>query len=511
MARFSLHIEGVLLARRLILILTVGILTVIAVETWYDFREDVSAYQTAMVRELRTLAVGMGVAFSVQWETFGEAAALRLIERVNRGDRDVDLRWVWLDEARPDPNAQGPAAPLEEARRLAASGGYTVRATAGGGERLLIYDRVDVGAARAGALEVSQSLAPLRVYQHARLIEVVTESAIIVAICAAIVLTLGLFFIGQPIRTLTAMARRIGAGDFNGRLFFRRKDEISELADEMNLMSELLAADKRAIEAETKARLEALAQVRHGDRLATVGRLAAGVAHELGTPLNVISGRAKMIRGDEEALRNARIIVDQAERMAVIIRQLLDFARRKGPSLGPVDLQQLVRQTLTMLTPLAEKAGVALHFEIDAHVPTQLRLDQNQIQQALTNLILNGVQATHPGGAVTVRLTTEAVGPDQSQAIPGLYPGHGPRAQEYVCLRVIDDGTGIAPDLVPHLFEPFFTTKDVGEGTGLGLPVAHGIIADHRGFITVESELGKGSTLAIYLPTDHPADRASAA
>jgi len=235
-------------------------------------------------------------------------------------------------------------------------------------------------------------------------------------------------------------------------------------------------------------------QLRHADRLNTVGKLASGVAHELGTPLAVIDGHAKRIvrrTPPPDTAHDARVIVEQAARMAAIIRQLLDFARKRGAVRAPADVGALSRDTLRLLEPLAAKRGVVLRVD-DAGGETRISVDAAQIQQVLTNLVMNGLQAMPGGGELRVAI-------EHARRTPPPWIGGG--EAEYLLVRVVDHGAGIAPEHLPHVFEPFFTTKDVGEGTGLGLSVAHGIVAEHDGWIEATSELGAGATFTVYLPT----------
>jgi signal transduction histidine kinase len=260
-------------------------------------------------------------------------------------------------------------------------------------------------------------------------------------------------------------------------------------------MSDHLAETRARLSAETEARIATLEQLRHTDRLTTVGRLAAGIAHELGTPLNVIAARAGKIAAAEggrgPTADYARTIQEQAARMTGVIRQLLDFSRRQGPKLGLCNLRTLAGRTIDLLTPFARKQGVTVELRSSEGAPLT-RVDQNQIQQVLANVMLNGIQAMPRGGRLVVSI-------ERAEPPPPGEPG-----AQYLRMSIEDQGEGIATQDLPHIFEPFFTTKDVGEGTGLGLSVAHGIVSDHGGWIDVQSEMGKGTRVVIVLAAAEP-------
>ena len=190
---------------------------------------------------------------------------------------------------------------------------------------------------------------------------------------AVIVLAIGSTWIGRPLRHLIEKTRRIGTGDLSGPLKLDRHDEFGELAIAINSMCDQLQTAQAKIGQEAQARVAALEQLRHADRLRTVGRLAAGIAHELGTPLNVVSGRAGMIASgrlsDEETQKSAVTIKSEADRIATIIRQLLDFARRNTPQRKAVDLTEVARQTVALLTPIVEKRHSTLRSRAAAAVP----------------------------------------------------------------------------------------------------------------------------------------------
>ena len=246
---------------------------------------------------------------------------------------------------------------------------------------------------------------------------------------------------------------------------------------------------------EERERESAVQQLRHADRLNTIGKLTAGIAHELGTPLNVVSGHASWIASGrvagEEAKASARTVVQQVERMTAIIKSLLAFSRRGGVRKNAIDLRRLVTETRDLLTPLAKKSGVEIVTESNGSLIAAV--NAGEIQQVLTNLVMNALQAMPGGGKIYIDLTR---GPYPQAAL------HGIADVSFAVIRVRDEGTGIAPDVLPHIFDPFFTTKDVGTGTGLGLSVSFGIVRDHGGFIEVSSEVGAGSEFIVYLPTD---------
>jgi signal transduction histidine kinase len=182
--------------------------------------------------------------------------------------------------------------------------------------------------------------------------------------------------------------------------------------------------------------------------------------------------------------------------MTRIIRQLLDYARRGPPEKDRQDLRRLAAQVLTLLETLAAKRGVMLRLQCDlAQVP--VIADQTQIQQALTNLVVNAIQASRSGGTVdvTVRAASLKRPPPSSR--------NAAATGDFFEVSVQDHGEGMPPELLARVFEPFFTTKPVGESTGLGLSVANDIVEEHGGWITAESEPAQGSRFSLFLPREH--------
>jgi signal transduction histidine kinase len=376
--------------------------------------------------------------------------------------------------------------------------------------RRTMYTYVPLEDGRGTRLEVARPES----FWTERLQQTLRNSAIaLLAVAAAtslVILVGGYWMVGKPLDTLVEKVQRIGQGDLSQPVELEGQDELGRLGQSVNAMCEQLADQRKRIESETEQRIAAVEQLRHADRLRTVGRLAAGLAHEIGTPLNVVSGRAELISSGKlsaaEVLHSAQTIKSQSQRIAAIVQQLLDFARHKKPHRHPVDLNAVLRETSDLLKPIAEKRGVTLELETPDG-PSMASMDANLMQQVFTNLIMNAIQASSGANDTNANESREPsrrrvqvkVASEIGVAAPD---GRSKQPAAYWKVMVIDDGCGIAREDRDHIFEPFFTTKDVGEGTGLGLSIAYGIVQEHAGWIGVDSELGAGSAFTVYLPAD---------
>ncbi|HWR37485.1 MAG TPA: ATP-binding protein [Clostridia bacterium] len=223
-------------------------------------------------------------------------------------------------------------------------------------------------------------------------------------------------------------------------------------------------------------------QLRHADRLATLGQLAAGVAHEINEPLANILGFAQLARKAEgvppQAAEDLEKIIASSLHAREVIQKLLTFARKMPPEKASVDLNRVVRDGLYFLESRCAKAGITIVRKLDPNVP-QVSADASQMHQIVVNLVVNAIQAMPTGGTLTIA----------TRAVTGA-----------VKLIVQDSGIGMSDEVKLNIFTPFFTTKDVNEGTGLGLAVVDGIVASHGGTIAVESEAGHGARFEIKLP-----------
>jgi two-component system, NtrC family, sensor kinase len=289
----------------------------------------------------------------------------------------------------------------------------------------------------------------------------------------------------RPLSRLMEGIRNLGRGESAQRLPVERGDELGRVAEAFNTMAAQLETARRELLVEAEHALDLEQQLRHSATLAVAGRLASGLAHEIGTPLNIISGRAEYILHnlpEGDTLREElNVIVGQIDRISAMIRSLLDTVRPAKPEIQPTALKAVIDPLLVLLEHTARRYGVTLDVSIPGDLPP-VRADRNLLQQVLINILMNAFEAAHPVGNVQIR----------ARRAP-----HDTRAGVEISVR--DTGPGIAPSIRSRIFEPFFSTKPPGEGTGLGLPICRDILKSLAGEITVESAPGAGATFVIWL------------
>ncbi len=482
------------LVSKLTLLLMAGICAVLAIDGYLSVQRELDLFDHDMASDAKLFGQALALTSAEVWETQGPNKAIAALERANSSHDHLRIRWVSLSADAVA--AHAPAIPLDKLAGLAP--GFSVSVPASDSAHGHLYTYIQMGPDRhMGAIEIGESLRAKHEYTGQTIKRIILVVSLTVLLCTVLALVLGAWLVGRPMGRLVARAREIGAGNLEDRLGLTQRDEIGALGREIDSMSVSLLAARERIERESADRLRAEQQLRHADRLATVGTLAAGIAHELGSPLNIVAERANMIHREEvvgdDALDNARIIREQAERMTAIVRQLMHFARRQTTEARRCDVVRLARETIALLRKLATDRGVEIELHGDSPEELQATADREHLQQALTNLVINAVQASPSGAAVTVSVQRrEATRPDAQHAEP----------QSCIELIVADRGDGIPKEQLERVFEPFFTTKDVGEGTGLGLAVTHGIVSDHGGWIEVESEVGEGTRFRVLLPEE---------
>jgi two-component system, NtrC family, sensor kinase len=282
--------------------------------------------------------------------------------------------------------------------------------------------------------------------------------------------------VGRPVRRLVAATNAVAAGDLAHRIPVRRSDELSHLAESFNEMTAHLADARR--------------QIYQSNKLASLGRLAAGIAHEINNPLTgVLTYSSFLLKraADDETRQDLETIVHETKRCRDIVRGLLDFARQVPPKKTLVDVNPIVERALDLIDNQLRVQNIEVTRSLCDDLP-RLEADPNQLQQVLINLLVNAADAFE-GPSRQIYVATD------------LKTRDGRREIE---IKVADNGVGIPEKDLGKIFEPFFTTKD-NKGTGLGLAVVWGIVSEHGGTVEVESKAGRGTTFTVHLPLEPPA------
>ena len=317
------------------------------------------------------------------------------------------------------------------------------------------------------------------------------------AVLCTIILLVLLYFITStiinPIQGMVVATNKIAEGDLDHRVEIDFKDEIGQLAHSFNRMTENLKIANenlfqwaKTLEKRVEERTRELRDMQdflvQSEKLASLGKMAAGVAHEINNPLTAILINTHLLLEKLEkrdfAYESLNLIADETMRCTQIVKGLLEFSRQTPPLKAPTDINETIDRTVQLLKNQASFQNIQIIKEFDSGLPP-IPLDKNKIQQVLMNFMLNASEAMPSGGSLTII----------SQ--PGA-------DQRHVLVRFIDTGVGIPKENIPRLFDPFFTTKSTG--TGLGLALSYGIVQQHQGKIEVRSELGKGSVFTISLP-----------
>ncbi|MCX7945338.1 MAG: ATP-binding protein [Deltaproteobacteria bacterium] len=286
----------------------------------------------------------------------------------------------------------------------------------------------------------------------------------------------------KPVERLADAMDRVAQGDFNYKVKIESVNEIVRLSKSFNTMLKAIKERDLKLQEMTEERLSRV------EKQVSIGRLAAGVAHEINNPLTAIlslsSLMLKHLPPDDPRAEDLKIIVEETTRCKNIVKSLLDFARERPMEKEIVDLNEVVRNSLNLTEKYESMANIKTSLKLCEH-PLYVFVDPKQIQQVIVNLILNAAEACEKNGEITI-ITEE----DSSSG--------------FARIAVIDNGKGIPKEHINRVFEPFFTTKGSGKGTGLGLSVSLGIIRKHDGSIEIESTEGKGTRVTVILPMQEP-------
>jgi two-component system, NtrC family, sensor kinase len=359
-----------------------------------------------------------------------------------------------------------------------------------------------------GVIDAHLTLARVDARRATQRAQVAGSTTIALALVCGITMLFVWRLVYSPVRDLRGGMRRIARGDLGYRLAVRSRDELGEVAQTFNHMAADLAAargeltawartleervDQKAAELERANRLMATSE-----RMASLGRLAATVAHEVNNPLFGILNYARLTRKDveradpppsnrERMLEQLQIIERESRRCGELMRNLLMFARQSPRRIEAADLNEVIGRAVVLVRHRYELSGITLDEQLAAGLPPT-PCDGNQVQQVVLGLLVNAAEAMPNGGRVQISTSLDALA-------------------RHAVIRVRDNGPGISRDVLPQVFEPFFTTKQDEHRTGLGLAVARSIVEQHGGTITVQSAEGAGAEFAIRLPLDAAAN-----
>ncbi len=330
-----------------------------------------------------------------------------------------------------------------------------------------------------------------------------TISAVILILVVSSIFGIVLWItVRRPVKIIADGTRKVAAGNLDYEITYHTSDELGELARSFNIMTRELKEAHREItewsdtlEEKVKQKTEALkkaqSQLVQIEKMASLGKLSASVAHELNNPLEGILTYSKLIAKRlrkreelseimQEMLDDVELIISETERSGNIVKNLLLFSRKQVGDFETVPIKQIIEHATRLVQHHLKISKVELETSFPGD-DVGLYCNANQVQQALIALFVNAVEAMPDGGTITVKVEKQTEAGD-------------------IVIKISDTGMGIAEEDIPHIFEPFFTRKKEGKGVGLGLSIVYGIIERHGGHITVDSELGAGTTFTITFP-----------
>ena len=355
-----------------------------------------------------------------------------------------------------------------------------------------------------GVLESDFSLAPLDEVIQRQIVDTIIFAFIFMSLISFLLYFVLRRFVHNPLTILSGAMKKVGRGELMQSVTVPSQDEIGLLAETFNDMTkELEIARERMrnwtetleieVEKKTKELKKSQDNLIHAEKLASLGRLTADVAHEVRNPLMSIGGFArrlnKCLTGGKEK-QYSEIIITQVDRLESILRDVLTFSRGVQYRFEKRHLEKIISTTLEKYKHLSTELGITIKVRAGEAIPTVL-IDEEQAVEALGNLIVNGMDAMPGGGVLEITLGKEHL-----------------NKITYVFVKVADKGRGIPEDELPFIFEPFFSTKEIGHGTGLGLSITRKIIEEHGGVIKAESTEGKGSAFILYFPYQGEEDTA---
>ncbi len=475
---------------RLVLLLMLPLLLVSGVYSVLRVQEEGRAH----VEEARGRAAGMARTIQIAVEDAVAVAGrdrvdlARLLDDLAREQREIE----WLRVL--DREGRVLAASKDEAPPPAAFDAVARAIDTGTGAVVEMHDRgraewvhvLPVGTPAARALEVAFTAPDTGAMGRDAIRGVLLRVGALTAVLALLIAVVLQRQVLRPLADLTGSIRALGEGRRGPPLTVKRRDELGLVADEFNRMTDQLDEARQRLVAEGEHTLDLEQRLRRLETLAVAGKLASGIAHEVGTPLNIISGRAEMVLASLPAGHPAREdlerIIHQIDRVSNIVRSMLDSVRVGKLEIRRVAIEPLIGQLLRLLEHVVRRRGISVITDIPAD-PPDVAGDPGRLQQVFINLLMNAIEATPPDGQITITVRRAV---DEARA--------------GVSVEVADTGAGIPADALGQVFEPFFTTKPAGEGTGLGLAISRDIVRDHGGTIAAVSRAGHGAIFTVWLP-----------
>lgn len=487
------------------LFLIASVVIVLGVHGWIQLEVEKADLSAVGRRELTLLATAIRGAAESALRDDQEPDVGTLLEQLEMRDPSVDV-FIFDEDGALLRSSWGSTGNLSTARRLANHAPRDVLSIAEhDAYALAAIAPLRVGGALHGRLVVLRPGTALEADLAAERRALTLSIGLVVAVLSLVLWVVVRLRVHKPLSRVIAGVRRIREGDLSTRVEVVGHDELAELGREFDAMAEALqeARLRLANEAENREKLEV--EMQRANRLAVVGEIAATLAHEIGSPLQVLNGRSRDLASRTDlppnATRSAAILVEQTERIHQIVEQLLDLARRKAPKIAEFDAREPVRRVVELVSTQARRSGVRL--EVDTKDVPRLEGDQAQVQQVVLNLLQNAIRASPEGSVVRVSVSSASF-ERPSDSSP----------QASVAITVDDEGRGIPDAIKARIFEPFFTAwnDDVeSKGTGLGLAVVKSIVTDHGGLVTVTAPpSGVGARFVVHFPVHRTATRVEA-
>jgi len=406
--------------------------------------------------------------------------------------REVEGIWIVDRDLKPLITRGGGQSYNEDLRKVVTQGGEKLHLERTGTLWWTFYNRLILTAPLVnegrvvGGVQVSFSLTDvtdrLVVFRRLFLMLILVDSLVLIVFGTVLLSRVVI----NPLKRLVGVTQRIGRGDLDHRAQVEYTNEIGQLATAFNQMVEQLTKEHRDLERAIKKLKETQAELVSSEKLASVGRMAAGVAHEIGNPLTSVLGHTEILhkRLKRKKLKDGAILLDlvdrtrrETERINRIIKDLLQFSKPPSAPIEDVDLNRLIQDSLDVVSAQKRFHDIALNLSLTEKLPPA-RGNSDQLQQVLFNILINAADAMPEGGSIAVRTEVD---------------------KQWVIVAIKDTGVGIPPEDLDKICDPFYTTKSPDQGTGLGLSISLKIIDECKGKLRIESEKGKGAEFIIYL------------